>query len=281
MDWKPEMFLEECDDESPAKNSSEETKKKIDEIYLLPFKFGWTREIHYRADNSGTCDIYYVPPGNDDDIGQGKKKERGDEFRKRRSMIDQEKYFQDFPSNDLSALNFTFTKNILGLVSESFEVIRGLPKRCDVRLLNMKNVKLKKPVSKSLNVIDSKDAEKSEVVKKKVDKTPKKTLNKMLNVKLNKIAEKTKVAKSKESLKKVLKETNIPKERHKNGLPKKVAKITESSAKTELPKDTKNKSGSEAPKAQTKESSEPVEPSFVTGTSRTGRVRKEKKIFDL
>jgi len=176
---------------------------------------------------------------------QGKKKERGEDKRKRRSIVDQEKYFQDFPSNDLSAKNFTYTRSILGFVQEGYEVIRGLPKRCDVKLVNCK---LKTDLA---NTVDPKKAENSKISKKEVEKV----------------------------LKRDIKGTNNPKDSPKNGSLRKIT-TTKESSENELPKDTKKKSGSETPKTKTKES-EPAEPSFVTGTSRTGRVRKEKKIFDL
>merc|ERR1711971_57089 len=250
MDWKAEMILEKC---SPTKDNSDETSKEIEKRFLLPFEFGWTREIQFRPDNSGTCDIYYVPPRDDSDIGQGKKKERGEDKRKRRSIIDQEKYFQDFPSNDLSAKNFTYTRSILGFVKEGYEIIRSLPKRCDVKLVN---VNQKSVLS---NNVDSKKAENLKVSKKKeVEKILKKDI-------------KDSPKNGPKILKKDIKDSP------KNGPLKRVTTTRESSEK-ELPNLAKKKSGSETPK--TKES-EPAEPSFVSGTSRTGRVRKEKKIFDL
>jgi len=265
MDWKAEMILEKC---SPTKDNSDETSKEIEKRFLLPFEFGWTREIQFRPDNSGTCDIYYVPPRDDSDIGQGKKKERGEDKRKRRSIIDQEKYFQDFPSNDLSAKNFTYTRSILGFVKEGYEIIRSLPKRCDVKLVN---VNQKTVLS---NNVDSKKAENLKVSKKKeVEKILKKDIKD--SPKNGPKILKKDIKDSPKNGPKILKKDI--KDSPKNGPLKRVTTTRESSEK-ELPNLAKKKSGSETPK--TKES-EPAEPSFVSGTSRTGRVRKEKKIFDL
>ena len=88
-------------------------KSQVPEVLLLPFKHGWKREVHFRADKSGTCDIYYTPP-----IEIKRKKLR--------SMADQEKYFEEFPSKVLSPKNFSYSRVVLGLVKKGFEVVTGM-----------------------------------------------------------------------------------------------------------------------------------------------------------
>jgi len=90
--------------------------RNIDPALLLPFKFGWTREISFRQVKSGssTSDVYYWPPP---DKVEGKKR------RKRRSKLDVERYFDEVPSKYLTKDNFVFNK-IMGLNNEEYECVR-------------------------------------------------------------------------------------------------------------------------------------------------------------
>ena len=44
--------------------------------------------------------------------------------RKRRSKADQERYFEDFPDDDLSIKNFNYVRKPLGLGNAAYELIR-------------------------------------------------------------------------------------------------------------------------------------------------------------
>ena len=63
------------------------------------------------------CDVYYIPPQD----GRYRTREAK---RKRRSKKDQERYFQDFPDDDLSVENFDYFKKPLGLNNAAYEVVR-------------------------------------------------------------------------------------------------------------------------------------------------------------
>jgi hypothetical protein len=64
-----------------------------------------------------TCDIYYWPPTNTPYRTREAK-------RKRRSKVDQEKYFEDFPSKVLTVSNFNYVRRPLGLNNKAFEIVR-------------------------------------------------------------------------------------------------------------------------------------------------------------
>ena len=66
---------------------------------------------------STQSDIYYFPPEN------GKYRTR-EARRKRRSKADQEKYFEDFPTEGLSIANFTYVRRPLELNNAAYEVVR-------------------------------------------------------------------------------------------------------------------------------------------------------------
>ncbi len=56
----------------------------------------------------------------------------------RRSKVDQERYFEDFPHPSLSVNNFTYVRRPLGLNNEAYEVVRtevrsGLETRSEKR----------------------------------------------------------------------------------------------------------------------------------------------------
>ena len=61
--------------------------------------------------------MYYIPPEN------GKYRTR-EARRKRRSKADQEKYFEDFPTEDLSIVNFTYVRRPLELNNAAYEIVR-------------------------------------------------------------------------------------------------------------------------------------------------------------
>ena len=63
------------------------------------------------------CDVYYIPPQD----GRYRTREAK---RKRRSKKDQERYFEDFPDDDLSIKNFNYVKKPMGLNNAAYEVVR-------------------------------------------------------------------------------------------------------------------------------------------------------------
>ena len=136
---------EESDDEvgDPSKDPGEGCSKEVPHDYLQPFVHGWRREVVYRYFNifnyffllnflnfsfvfncrnktkntASQCDIYYIPPQD----GRYRTREAK---RKRRSKVDQERYFQDFPDDYLSMKHFNYVRKPLGLENAAYEIIR-------------------------------------------------------------------------------------------------------------------------------------------------------------
>ena len=68
--------------------------------------------------NSATqCEIFYIPPTDSPYRTRESK-------RKRKSKMDQERYFDDFPHKQLSVQNFSYVPRALGLNNTAYEIIR-------------------------------------------------------------------------------------------------------------------------------------------------------------
>ena len=65
-------------------------------------------------------EIYYYPPKTKGKE-EGKRKES---VRRRRSKMDQERYFEEFPHTQLSVCNFSYVRRPLGLNNEAYELCR-------------------------------------------------------------------------------------------------------------------------------------------------------------
>jgi hypothetical protein len=63
------------------------------------------------------CDIFYMPPPDSPYRTRESK-------RKRKSKMDQERYFDDFPHSQLSVQNFSYVPRPLGLNNSAYEIIR-------------------------------------------------------------------------------------------------------------------------------------------------------------
>jgi len=108
------------DDEvgDPDRDPGEGASKDIPNAYLQPFLFGWKREVVFRRTKNVTeCDIYYLPPL------ESRYRTR-EAKRKRRSKADQERYFEDFPDDNLSIANFNYVRKPLGLENAAYEIVR-------------------------------------------------------------------------------------------------------------------------------------------------------------
>ena len=105
----------------PSKKPGENAERHIDRDHLLPFHHGWKREVVILKPlnkNSATqYDIYYIPPANSAHRTRESK-------RKRKSKMDQERYFDDFPHSQLSVQNFSYVRRPLGLNNAAYEIIR-------------------------------------------------------------------------------------------------------------------------------------------------------------
>ena len=66
-------------------------------------------------------EIYYYPPKNQVLDAGARKKEA---IRRRRSKMDQERYFEEFPHPRLSVCNFSYVRRPLGLNNEAYELVR-------------------------------------------------------------------------------------------------------------------------------------------------------------
>ena len=64
-----------------------------------------------------TCDIYYMPP-------QDSEYRTREAKRKRKSKMDQDQYFEDFPHKVLSIQHFSYVRRPLGLCNAAYEIIR-------------------------------------------------------------------------------------------------------------------------------------------------------------
>ena len=113
----------------PSQEPGRNATMLIDFDFLLPFFHGWIRECVYREMKIGPAiveNVYYIPPNDGDDHGVKNREAR----RKRRNKHDQEKYFEDFPSEKLSVNNFSYVKRELGLNNEAYEkitIVKGGP----------------------------------------------------------------------------------------------------------------------------------------------------------
>jgi len=106
----------------PTRAPGEDVVGIIDGDFLLPFYHGWVRECVYREMKSGPPvldTVYYHPPKSQEDFGPKNREAR----RKRKNKHDQERYFEDFPHNLLSVINFSYVKRELGLNNEAYEKI--------------------------------------------------------------------------------------------------------------------------------------------------------------
>ena len=117
---------EDEDDESseddevgdPSLDPGEGASKDIPNAYLQPFLFGWKREVVFRRTKNVTdCDIYYLPPL------ESRYRTR-EAKRKRRSKADQERYFEDFPDDNLGIANFNYVRKPPGLENAAYEIVR-------------------------------------------------------------------------------------------------------------------------------------------------------------
>ena len=117
---------------NPSQKPGQDATRMIDLDFLSPFFHGWIRECVYREMKSGPPfveNVYYVPPNDGVDHGAKNREAR----RKRRNKHDQEKYFEDFPSQKLSVNNFSYIKRELGLNNEAYEKITTLKGGPDTR----------------------------------------------------------------------------------------------------------------------------------------------------
>jgi len=103
----------------PARAPGLDASRLIDQDLLQPFLHGWVRECVVR-EGRADCDVQYWPPKDGVDHGPRNREAR----RKRRSKIDQERYFEEFRSSVLSVVNFTYVRRPLGLNNEAYERIR-------------------------------------------------------------------------------------------------------------------------------------------------------------
>jgi hypothetical protein len=121
---EPDSLSEEEDDlvGDPNSEPGKDATKFIDAAHLIPFRHGWRREVVQRRVGRGgitstQCDIYYLPPVN-------QKYRTREAKRKRRSKADQEKYFDDFPHDDLSIANFNYVRRPLEINNAAYEIVR-------------------------------------------------------------------------------------------------------------------------------------------------------------
>jgi len=116
---------EESDDDEvgdPSKPPGEGASRDIDPDHLMPFHHGWRREVVMRWKDSkdaaaSSCDVYYIPPEDSEYRTREAK-------RKRRSKMDQDQYFEDFPHKLLSIQHFNYVRRPLGLANAAYEIIR-------------------------------------------------------------------------------------------------------------------------------------------------------------
>lgn len=121
-DESSESSEEEDVDEvgDPKRAPGEGASKTIPADYLQPFLFGWRREVIFRRSKASSvthCEVLYIPPQD----GRYRTREAK---RKRKSKADQERYFEDFPDDNLSIKNFNYVRKALGLENAAYEIIR-------------------------------------------------------------------------------------------------------------------------------------------------------------
>eukprot|EP00096_Caligus_rogercresseyi_P013985 TRINITY_DN6545_c0_g1_i1.p1 TRINITY_DN6545_c0_g1~~TRINITY_DN6545_c0_g1_i1.p1 ORF type:complete len:687 (-),score=217.80 TRINITY_DN6545_c0_g1_i1:327-2387(-) len=89
----------------------------IESTLLAPFLEGWRREVVLRS-GSESCDVYYIPPAS-----AGVRLSR-ESVRKKRSKRELARHFDDFPSQTLDVINFSYVNRPLGLNNEAYEIVR-------------------------------------------------------------------------------------------------------------------------------------------------------------
>jgi len=135
--------------------------RRIDQDLLLPFRYGWVRECVFRAVKNGPTqvDVYYWPPKDGEDFGPRNREYR----RKRRSKVDQERYFEEFTHKILSVNNFTYVRRALGLNNEAYEMVRyakpGLETRSDKNRRATKKVANYKEIAEHEGLVSSSQSE--------------------------------------------------------------------------------------------------------------------------
>jgi len=145
----------------PSKEPGVDSSRRIDQDLLLPFRYGWTRECVFREVKNGPTqvDIFYWPPKDGIDYGSRNREAR----RKRRSKVDQERYFEEFKHKVLSVNNFSYVRRALGLNNEAFEMIRhakpGLETRSDKNRRASKKVATYKEVAEHEGLLSSSQSE--------------------------------------------------------------------------------------------------------------------------
>jgi len=145
----------------PSREPGQDAVRKIDQDLLLPFQYGWSRECVFRAVKSGPTqvDVYYWPPKDGVDYGPKNREAR----RKRRSKVDQERYFEEFTHKVLSVNNFTYVRRALGLNNEAYEMVRyakpGLETRSDKNRRATKKVANYKEVAEHEGLVSSSQSE--------------------------------------------------------------------------------------------------------------------------
>ena len=107
----------------PSREPGADAQRRLDPDLLLPFRLGWTRECVFREFKTGPkqIEIYYYPPKNQVLDPGARKKEA---IRRRRSKMDQERFFEEFPHPKLSVCNFSYVRRPLGLNNEAYELVR-------------------------------------------------------------------------------------------------------------------------------------------------------------
>ena len=119
----------------PSRAPGKDANKLIDYDFLQPFIHGWVRECVYKEMKSGPPlieNVFYWPPSPKEDLGNKAREAK----RKRKNKHDQERYFEDFPSEVLSVNNFSYVKRELGLNNEAYEKIsrfEGMETRGEAR----------------------------------------------------------------------------------------------------------------------------------------------------
>jgi len=145
----------------PSREPGADAARRIDQDLLLPFKYGWVRECVFRAVKNGPTqvDIYYWPPKDGEDFGPRNREYR----RKRRSKVDQERYFEEFTHKILSVNNFTYVRRALGLNNEAYEMVRyakpGLETRSDKNRRATKKVANYKEIAEHEGLVSSSQSE--------------------------------------------------------------------------------------------------------------------------
>ena len=146
----------------PTREPGKDAVKLIDYDFLQPFFHGWIRECVYKEMKSGPAvidNIFYWPPNTSEDLGTKAREAK----RKRRNKHDQERYFEDFPSDILSVNNFSFVKRELGLNNEAYEKITnaqpGMETRGEATRRSTRKVGSYKEVPEHQGLLETEDSE--------------------------------------------------------------------------------------------------------------------------